>query len=76
MDTTEPRPRFSMWSLLAELAFLGVILFFVERVIELAGWQNTQIKAILMLVLYVHIGWQAIPLGVVLNRLLQLLFDA
>ena len=70
MDNPVPRQRVSVWLIVGQMAYLSVTLFFAQRAIEEAGWLKVLFKTVMLMVLYLHIGWLAIPVGIILDGLL------
>ena len=76
MDDPVPHQRVSVWRIMWQMAYLSVALFFAQRAIEEAGWIKVLFKAVVLMVLYLHIGRLAIPVGIVLDALLLSFFNA
>ena len=76
MDNPVPRQRVSVWRIVWETAYLSVTLFFAQRAIEEAGWIKVLFKLVVLIILYLHIDWLAIPVGIILDALIQQFMNA
>lgn len=71
MDNQAPEQRVTVWRVLGQMAYLSVALFFAQRAIEEAGWIKVLFKTVVLIILYLHIEWLAIPVGIILDGLLR-----
>ena len=76
MDNPVPRQRVTVWRIVWEMAYLSVTLFFAQRAIEDVGWIKVLFKTVVLMILYLHIDWLAIPFGIILDGLIQQFINA
>ena len=71
MDNPAPVQRVTVWRILGEMIYLSVTLFLAQRAIEEAGWIKVLFRLVMLMILYLHIGGLAIPVGIILDGLLR-----